>query len=175
MEINHATKSDINAIMACITDAQSLLKSCGVDQWQDGYPTAEIISGDIERSESYLLTDNGEVIATVVISFAGEPTYTTIEGNWLNDNSYAVIHRLAVKAAHRNKGIAKSIFDQAEQLCLKNGINDLKNELSEKLVENSIHFTRHTVGHGINISGCTTNIHSDQISDTTLSLATFCQ
>lgn len=126
MEINHATKSDINAIMACITDAQSLLKSCGVDQWQDGYPTSEIISGDIERSESYLLTDNGEVIATVVISFAGEPTYTTIEGHWLNNNSYAVIHRLAVRAAHRNKGIAKSIFDQAEQLCLKNGINDIR-------------------------------------------------
>lgn len=126
MTIRKATTADIDAIMACIADAQALLKSCGVDQWQDGYPTADIIRCDIARGESFVVTKGEDVVATAVISFAGEPTYKTIEGEWKNDNPYAVIHRLAVRSTSRGKGYAKAIFDYAEQLCAENKITDLR-------------------------------------------------
>ena len=81
MQIVRAELSDIDAIMACIADAQRFLARLGVDQWQDGYPTREIIEQDILRGESFVMTEDGEVIATAVISFAGEPTYSVIEGS----------------------------------------------------------------------------------------------
>jgi ribosomal protein S18 acetylase RimI-like enzyme len=126
MTIRKATTADIDAIMACITDAQALLRSHGVDQWQDGYPTAEIILADIARGESFVVIEDKSVVATAVISFAGEPTYTTIEGQWLNDNPYAVIHRLAVRNSARGKGYAKAIFDYTEQLCTERGVSDIR-------------------------------------------------
>ena len=126
MVIRLSTTADIDAIMACITDAQALLKSCGVDQWQDGYPTAEIILADIARDESFVMIEDKSVVATAVISFAGEPTYTTIEGEWKNCNPYAVIHRLAVRSTSRGKGYAKAIFDYAEQLCTERGVSDIR-------------------------------------------------
>ena len=141
MTIRKATTADIDAIMACIADAQALLKSCGVDQWQDGYPTADIIRCDIARGESFVVTKGEDVVATAVISFAGEPTYKTIEGEWKNDNPYAVIHRLAVRSTSRGKGYAKAIFDYAEQLCAEDKITDLRvdthadNRIMQRLLE----------------------------------------
>ena len=126
MVIRLSTTADIDAIMACITDAQALLRSHGVDQWQDGYPTAEIILADIARGESFVMIEDKSVVATAVISFAGEPTYTTIEGEWKNCNPYAVIHRLAVRNTSRGNGYAKAIFDYTEQLCTERGVSDIR-------------------------------------------------
>lgn len=141
MTIRKATTADIDAIMACIVDAQALLKSYGVDQWQDGYPTAEIIKNDIARGESFVVTEGEDVVATAVISFAGEPTYKTIEGEWKNNNPYAVIHRLAVRNTSYGKGYAKAVFNYAEQLCEERKISDLRvdthadNRIMHRLLE----------------------------------------
>ena len=126
MVIRQATTADIDAIMAAIADAQALLKSCGVDQWQDGYPTADIILADVAHGESYVAVEDDDIVATAVISFAGEPTYKTIEGQWLNSNPYAVIHRLAVRNTARGRGYAKRLFDYTEQLCAKHKISDIR-------------------------------------------------
>lgn len=120
-ELNH-----LEAIMECIADAQRFLHDCGVDQWQDGYPTAEIISGDIERGESYILNHCGVVVATAVISFAGEVTYNHVDGSWLNDDKYAVVHRLAVRSGARNRGFATRFFEYTEQLCRQNGVSNIR-------------------------------------------------
>lgn len=124
--IRKAELSHLGAIMECIVDAQRLLHDCGVDQWQDGYPTIDIIRKDIERGESYILIHNGVIVATAVISFAGEVTYNHIEGSWLNDNRYAVIHRLAVRSDARNQGLATHLFDYTEQLCHQNGVGNIR-------------------------------------------------
>ena len=113
MQIVRAELSDIDAIMACIADAQRFLARLGVNQWQDGYPTREIIEQDILRGESFVMTEDGEVIATAVISFTGEPTYSVIEGSWSADIPYGVVRRLAVRDSGRG-GVARRFFSYAE-------------------------------------------------------------
>jgi hypothetical protein len=81
MKIRKSNRADIPSIMEIISHAQSLLRSGGVDQWQDGYPTAEIIAADIAKSESYLLEDNGVILATAVISFAARLPITLLTGS----------------------------------------------------------------------------------------------
>lgn len=120
MQIVRAELSDIDAIMACIADAQRFLARLGVDQWQDGYPTKEIIEQDILRGESFVMTEDGKVIATAVISFTGEPTYSVIEGSWSADIPYGVIHRLAVRDSGRG-GVARRFFSYAEAMAEANG------------------------------------------------------
>ena len=125
--IRKGNTNDIPAIMEIIADAQSLLASRGVDQWQDGYPTADIIAQDIARAESYVIEIDRGVAATAVISFAGEPTYSEIKGRgWLNGNPYAVVHRIAVSDKYRRKGIAKEILHFAEELCAEQGFADIR-------------------------------------------------
>ncbi len=119
--------TDLDDIMALVADAQNWLKEQGVDQWQDGYPTRELILSDILGGTNYLIECNGVVAATAVVSFDGEPTYSRVVGKgWLNENRYAVVHRIAVSNEYRGRGIAKEILHYTEELCVENGVFDIR-------------------------------------------------
>lgn len=124
--IRQSQASDIDRIMEIIADAQQLLRSHNTDQWQDGYPTPDIIAADIARKESYVLCEDGQIVATAVISFAGEVTYNHIDGYWLNDEPYCVIHRMAVSKSAYGKGLAKRLFAYAENLCQLQKIKNIR-------------------------------------------------
>lgn len=126
MIIRKSNREDIPAIMAIVADAQALLRSQGVDQWQDGYPTVDVITKDIANDDSYVLEDEGVVIATAVISFAGEVTYNSIDGQWLNSNDYAVVHRLAVRNSALKCGLARQMMLYAEKLAHERNISDIR-------------------------------------------------
>ncbi len=118
---------DLGRIMELVADAQSWFRGEGIDQWQDGYPTQDIISSDISGGENYVVEYKGVVVATAVVSFAGEPTYAKIKGKgWLNDNPYAVVHRIAVADELRRKGIAKEILYFTEEQCAERGVKDIR-------------------------------------------------
>lgn len=113
MKLRLTTINDIEDVMAIINEAKSYFKEQGIDQWQDGYPNTDTIINDINNHEAYVLEDNGEVIATAMISKNIEPTYNYIEGKWLQNNPYLVVHRIAIKNNQKGKGLAKVILDEA--------------------------------------------------------------
>ena len=118
---------DLERVMEFVADAQNWFRQQNVDQWQDGYPTREIILNDISGNENYVVELNGVAVATFVISFAGEPTYAEIKGRgWLNENRYAVVHRIAVADECRRKGIACEILHYAEELSAEQGVTDIR-------------------------------------------------
>lgn len=133
MEFRKSSKSDIATIMSIIKQAQSYFKKKGIDQWQNNYPNAETISNDIYRNESYVLLKDNKIVATAAISFDGEKTYDTIyDGQWLSNNEFAVIHRIAVDNSFKGSGLSSKIIKQAEQLCLDKGINSIKIDTHEE-------------------------------------------
>ena len=119
--------ADLERVMEFVADAQNWFRSQSIDQWQDGYPTQELILSDILGGENYVVELYGVVVASFVISFAGEPTYSEIKGKgWLNDEPYVVVHRIAVSDKYRRKGIAKEILHFTEELCAERGIKDIR-------------------------------------------------
>lgn len=115
--LRHAESTDLTSIMSIITDAQNHLAQQNVDQWQNGYPTPEIIEGDIQRKEMLLATvGTHEVVGMMMCSTRPDPTYDRIDGQWITPPGalYGVIHRMAVSAKHRKKGVAHYLFRQAE-------------------------------------------------------------
>ena len=129
MTIRSATKKDIPSIMEIIKDAQLHLANQKIDQWQDGYPTVEIIENDIANNESFVVVNERDIpFATTMFTTSPEPTYTNIEGNWVTpvSISYGVIHRLAISAKHRKQGMAKSVFQEFENRLVKNNIYSMK-------------------------------------------------
>ncbi|NQX84554.1 MAG: GNAT family N-acetyltransferase [Flavobacteriaceae bacterium] len=118
MTIRPATLDDLPAIMDIIQYAQRYLAHLNIDQWQDGYPNEAAILNDISNQESFVvLAKNNHIIATFMLSTAEEPSYTTIDGQWLTDkhSRYGVIHRIAVAENATNKGVAKRIISHCEQ------------------------------------------------------------
>ena len=118
MKLLRAQKKDLVSIMSIINDAQELLAGQNIDQWQNGYPNTAIVLKDIQNNESFILkSESGACLATAMFSTKNEPTYSKIEGRWMNPKQtiYGVIHRMAVAKNYRGKKLAKFFFNQCEQ------------------------------------------------------------
>ena len=76
-------------------------------QWSDKYPDEETLLNDIARGELYIAHDGNEIYGVFMLSFSGEDTYKEIQGAWINDEPYAVIHRIA------SFGKGKNLLEEA--------------------------------------------------------------
>ena len=86
-------------------------------QWPEGYPLAEQLSSDIARDHSYVCVAPEYVglVGTFYFAVEEEPTYRHIEGRWLNDKPYGVIHRLASDG--RVRGLFRECLAFASKYC----------------------------------------------------------
>lgn len=127
MIFRKSTMDDISTILKIIEYAQKTFKSLNINQWQDGYPNYSTIERDISLGESFVLAEEGKILATTALSFRGEPSYDKIyEGNWLDNQAYAVVHRMAVAQEERGKGYSYLMFDYIENICLENNITSIR-------------------------------------------------
>ncbi len=111
--IRKAILSDIDNILAVYDSARSFMRATGnMTQWTGGYPSREVAESDIQRDSLYVCEEDGALLAVFYYAVEPERTYAAIyDGAWLNDEPYAVIHRIAVSDAARGKGVAGFIFD----------------------------------------------------------------
>ena len=117
MKLRKATLADGPAVVALYREAQAFLAAQGIDQWQDGYPNEETFQEDVARGESWLLEDEGQVVATACLGLGREPTYDIIyEGAWGTEApEYAFLHRIAVSGACKGKGAPSWFFQELER------------------------------------------------------------
>ncbi len=126
-EFRRAALEDVEQIMMIILQGQRLLLSRGVDQWQDGYPTAELIEDDIEQQRGFLLLRDGVVAAYGALIAGEEPAYTALSGGeWLSSLDYLTIHRLAVSDRFRGEGVGSKFFEAMEQEAVRRAIRSLR-------------------------------------------------
>lgn len=100
--IRRANKNDLISIMLIYEEAKKKMRADGnINQWSDKYPDEETLLDDINRGELYIAYDD-EIYGVFMLSFSGEETYKEIQGAWLNEEPYAVIHRIASLGKGRN-------------------------------------------------------------------------
>jgi len=82
--------------MAVYAVGRELMRESGnPDQWPEGYPPRAAIEEDIHAQCSYVCEKNGEIKAVFCLALGPDSTYSKIDGAWLNDAPYGVIHRIA--------------------------------------------------------------------------------
>lgn len=127
MEIRHSKTVDTDGLMQLFEEARKTIAALGIDQWQNGYPSREVIEEDIRNGISYLAEEDGEICATFVLLSDGEPTYDKIyEGRWNTDGDYIALHRVAIAVKHRGRGLAEKILHYSADFAKNKGINDLR-------------------------------------------------
>lgn len=131
MKIRISKKSDIDTIMVIIADARRSLGQLGIDQWQYGYPSRDIVKEDIVKGQSFVVCDEidgkEQIIAVFTVLRTGEPTYENIyEGQWNTSGRYYALHRIAISEKYRYKGMGKHIIDYIKTLCRDNNIGSIR-------------------------------------------------
>ena len=127
-DYHRAETADIPDIMEIVGDAQAFLRSCGVDQWQNGYPTAEAFENDIARGGCWVFTCKGETVGVATLLPGPESCYTPIyDGRWRTEgDNYFVIHRSAIRDGWRGSGLSGEIFSLCEELAAGFGAQSVR-------------------------------------------------
>ena len=115
--IRPAVISELPQILDIYQKARQFMRDTGnPGQWGDQHPAESILRDDIAKEQLFLCTDDGEILCVFAYIPGNDPTYLTIEGGqWLNDEPYGVIHRMAV--SRQGHGIASHCFDWALGQC----------------------------------------------------------
>ena len=110
MYIRKSRREDIPAMLRIYEEAKSFMRESGnPNQWDGSYPEEWLLQKDIQYGNSYIIEENGEIVATFAFIIGEDPTYLRIEdGAWLNNLPYGTVHRLAGKTGCH--GIAEACF-----------------------------------------------------------------
>lgn len=119
MKFRHTQIEDIPTIVKIYSHARTVMAATGnPHQWVDGHPHQSLLEDDIKKQISYVCEIDGRIEAAFVLLLEGDSDYDRIfDGQWLNDEPYVAIHRLA--SAGNVAGLAGAIFDW----CAKTGAN----------------------------------------------------
>ncbi len=120
--VRKATSSDIDALMQVYEDGRRSIAELGIDQWQDGYPSREVIEDDVAHGVTYIAVDGDGIASAAVLLPPPESDYAEIDGKWsLETENYSVIHRIASSAAYRGKGASSFLLRELIKLSESDG------------------------------------------------------
>ena len=94
--IRPATAADISAVLPVFEAAKAIMRADGNhEQWgAPGFPGDALLLHDIARGGGYVI-EKDSIVAYFALLPSPEPTYDYIDGAWLTDEPYGIIHRIA--------------------------------------------------------------------------------
>lgn len=115
--IRKSSFEDLPVILRLRDQAREIMRSYGnVNQWPEGYPLKEKFENDIEQGHSYVMMDDkGVIVGTFAFIPGPDVTYKVIyDGQWLDNEPYYVIHRIA--STPDSHGILEALLDYCEAI-----------------------------------------------------------
>ena len=96
MEIIKANETHIPEILEIYAKARKFMKENGnPTQWEEGYPSREIVEKDIAADHCYVCMENEKVVGVFVFIIGEDPTYRVIyQGAWRSETEYGTIPHL---------------------------------------------------------------------------------
>lgn len=112
MQIRLAKEKDLPQMRTIYNAAKSYMDASGnPNQWAVGYPPEEYLREDIALSRLYVCEEDEALHGVFLFAVMDDPTYHYIEGTWLNEEPYGVIHRIA------SDGVKKGMFRMIVEFC----------------------------------------------------------
>lgn len=126
MIFRKANEQDSDEIWKIIEQAIERRRIDGSKQWQNGYPNLQSIHFDIEKGQGYVLEISGKIAVYGALIFNDEPAYENIDGKWLSEGDFLVVHRVAVEETFHGQGLVRTFFEKIEDFALQNQVYSIK-------------------------------------------------
>ncbi|SDG23032.1 GNAT family N-acetyltransferase [Chitinophaga filiformis] len=125
-EFRKALVTEQSRIWEILEQAIIRRKEDGSKQWQDGYPNPDVVRKDIETGVGFVLIEDSTIIGYAAVLINDEPSYADIEGEWLSNEDFVVVHRVAVAQNHLGKGLSGKILEYIEEYAASENIYSVK-------------------------------------------------
>lgn len=116
--IKLVTPDRLAEVMQIYKDATRKMDEMNIFQWDDEYPSREMIEKDIRSRTMYGYFEGDEICAVGVLNEDQSEEYKEVHWNF-PDEKPLVLHRLVVSPRHQNKGISKQMIRHAEEFAEK--------------------------------------------------------
>ena len=120
MIIRRAEERDLASILRVYETAREYMRQSGnPDQWGTDKPQRKLLEDDIKKGELFVgESEEGEIHFVFAFILGADPTYSYIEdGEWLSDEPYGTIHRIA------SDGTQTGVVKMAVEYCRKTILN----------------------------------------------------
>jgi ribosomal protein S18 acetylase RimI-like enzyme len=125
IRIRKAEASDLPALLDTLTRCVAWMKSRGIEQWDERYPTPEKFAQDIERGNLILSDAHGVVAATVVLDTRPDPEYAGVAWKHGEENA-SIVHRLMVRPEFQGQGLARRMIEHVEEKARRLGYTSIR-------------------------------------------------
>jgi ribosomal protein S18 acetylase RimI-like enzyme len=113
MRIIRAETHHVALVWDLMTRCKRALEAQDSDQWDDVYPTREIVETDARRGTLYVLEDDdGHCVASVTLDETQAAEYASLA--WTGEQPALVVHRLCVDPEAQGRGHAHRLMAFAE-------------------------------------------------------------
>ena len=110
LQMRRATLEDLPAAHELYAAARAFMVQAGnPTQWAGGYPADEMLRDDVACGALWLChsSSSGELLAVFYFqTLDDDETYREIDGAWLNEQTYGVVHRIATRRGTHGVGTA---------------------------------------------------------------------
>ena len=140
MKISLANLSDLEPISTLIKSCTAHLIENGIFQWNNNYPSENILKGDIELQQLYKIKVNQVIIGCIVLTEIEDEVYKKVKWLTKSENNLYV-HRLAIHPNFQGRGYAQKLMDFAEAYAITNNYVSIrldtfsKNSRNQKFYE----------------------------------------
>lgn len=125
MEFKKASQSDLPNIMQIYRAAIKHMDDMGINQWDEIYPSEDIIKEDIVNTEMYIGLINSTIASAFTLSQRHDKEYEN--GNWRYDDlRYSVIHRLCVNPTYQNKRVGTQTMKFIEDILRSENVETVR-------------------------------------------------
>ena len=106
MQIRKATIQELDKIMEVYAYARGFMAEHGnPTQWGQNKPSKEQVEADILAQKCHVCEKDGQIAAVFYFAHENDVTYEKIyDGNWLNEETYSVVHRIASSGVAKGAG-----------------------------------------------------------------------
>lgn len=125
MKIEKAHISDLEHLLSITKSCAKFMIENGIFQWNEHYPSNEVLLNDINLNQLWKLVENNLIIGLIVLTEVEDKEYKSVK--WLTENENNLyVHRLAIHPNFQGKGFAQKLMNFAENYAIENIYNSIR-------------------------------------------------
>ena len=124
MQLRLGNIKDLAPIMQIVKNATNRLCELGIDQWDDYYPSEQLLAEDIHANSLYIAENKNKIISFFVLNENGDLDYSAAA--WKHPNNYCIAHRLCVDPQLQGGGFGKATVVLMEKTAKKLGYQSVR-------------------------------------------------
>jgi ribosomal protein S18 acetylase RimI-like enzyme len=123
--VRRAEPHDLDQVFDLFQKAIRVMDDLGIPQWDEYYPTKEILGIDIAEGQLFACEIEGRIASVFVLNEKSDPEYDLADWKY-TDGAYAIIHRLCVHPDFQRNGVGSETLRVIETLAREKGYSSLR-------------------------------------------------